>query len=176
MISTNRAAISSLMELNMPGFNILVRNRVLRRAAALALVASVATLAACGSDNNGSTGPGDVSGTYALATVDGDPLPYTVPNNPEHTIVVQSATITLGSDHSYTVTGTGTSDGGDSQQVLADAGTYTLSGSTVTFTSTSHSGAIYTATATSTKLTVAAPGGFAGSTDTSFTLVLNKAT
>jgi hypothetical protein len=158
----------------MPGFILSSRSRVLRPVTALALAAVVATLAACGSDNNNSTGPTDVSGTYSLSTIDGSSLPFTVPDNPDHTIVVQSGTITLGSDHSYTVTGTGTSDGGDSQQVLADAGTYSLSGSTVTFTSTSHSGTIYTATATSTTLTVAAPGGFAGSTDTSFALVLSK--
>lgn len=134
----------------------------------------IATLAACGSDKKSVTGPTDVVGTYSLATIDGSPLPYTVPNNPTNTIVIQSGTVTLGSDNSYTIGGTGTSDGGDPQQVVADAGTYAFSGSTVTFTSTSHPGLIYTATATTTTLTETVPGGFAGSTNTSFTLVLNK--
>jgi hypothetical protein len=142
--------------------------------AALVLVAAVATLAACGSDKKTTTGPTDVTGTYSLVTIDGNSLPFTVPNVPEHTIVITSGTIVLNSDHSYTVGGTGTSDDGDPQQVIADAGTYALSGSTVTFTSSAHPPAIYTATATSTTLTAIAPGGFAGSTNTSFTLVLNK--
>jgi len=158
----------------MLGFILSSRGRVVHLVTALALAAVVATLAACGSDNTGVTGPTDVSGTYSLASVDGNALPFTVPNNPNHTVVVQSATVTLGTDHSYTIGGTGTSDGGDPEQVIADAGTYTLSGSTVTFTSSTHATLIYTATATSTTLTEIVPGAFAGSTNTSFTLVLNK--
>ena len=160
----------------MRGFNLSSRSRAVRSAAALALVALVATLAACGSDKKSTTGPSDVTGTYSLATIDGNTLPFTVPNVPDHTIIIQSGSIVLNSDHSYTVGGAGTSDGGDPQQVIADAGTYAVSGSTVTFTSTAHPPAIYHATATSTTLTATAPGGFAGSTNTSFTLVLNKAT
>lgn len=165
----------------MLGFNLSSRGRVVGPVSTLALAAVVATLAACGSDKGTTTGPGDVTGTYTLVTVDGSPLPYQVPNVPEHTIVVQSATLTLVSDHSYSVTGTGTSDGGDPQQVLADQGTYSVgsssgsaSGTPVTFTSTAHSGAIYTATATSTTLSAVAPGGFAGSTNASFTFGFNK--
>lgn len=158
----------------MPGYNLSSRSRVVRPIVALAFAAAVATLAACGSDNNNGTGPTDVTGTYSVSTIDGNSLPYTVPNNPDHTIVVQSGTVTLGSDHSYTIGGSGTSDGGATQQVLADAGTYSVSGSTVTFTSTTHSGGIYTATATSSTLTVAAPGAFVGSTNTSFSVVFNK--
>jgi hypothetical protein len=158
----------------MPEFILSSRGRVVRPVTALAVAAVLATLAACGSDNKGVTAPTDVSGTYSLVTVNGNALPFTVPNNPSHTIVIQSGTVTLGTDHSYTVAGTGTSDGGAAEQVIADDGTYTLSGSTVTFTSSSHSSLIYTATATSTTLTEAVPGAFAGSTNTSFTLVLNK--
>ncbi len=62
------------------------------------------------------TGPTDVVGTYSLATIDGSSLPYTVPNNPDHTIVIQSGTVMLNSDNSYTIGGTGTSDGGDPQR------------------------------------------------------------
>jgi hypothetical protein len=163
-----------LQELNMSGLFHSSRRRIVRPVAALAFAALVSTLAACGSDNNGTTGPSDVSGTYSLATINGDPLPFTVPNNPDHTIIIQSATVTLGSDNSYSIGGTGTSDGGDPEQVVADAGTYTLSGSTVTFTSSTHSLLVYTATATSTTLTESVPGAFAGSTNTSFVLVLNK--
>lgn len=151
------------------------RSRVVRPVAALVLAAVVATVAACGSDNNNGTGPMDVSGTYSLTTVDGSALPYAVPNNPEHDIVITSATGTLGSDHTYTIVGTGTSDGGDPQQVVADAGTYTVSGSTITFSSSTFSGASYTAAATSSTITATVPGAFAGSTNTSFTLVFEKA-
>jgi hypothetical protein len=158
----------------MRGFNLSSRSWVVRPASALALAAVVATLAACGSDKKGVTGPTDVVGTYALASIDGSPLPYTVPNNPDHTIVIQSGLVSLNSDNTYSIGGTGTSDGGDPQAVIADAGTFAFSGSTVTFTSTAHPGLIYTATATTTTLTETVPGGFAGSTNTSFTLVLNK--
>jgi hypothetical protein len=160
----------------MPGFIPSSRSRIGRVASAFVLTVIVATLAACGSDKKGVTGPTDVTGTYALATIDGNSLPFTVPNNPDHTIVIQSGTVILNSDHSYTIGGTGTSDGGDPQQVIADAGTYTLSGSTVTFTSTTFTSLVYTATATSTTLTETVPGAFGGSTNTSFTLVLNKTT
>jgi hypothetical protein len=157
----------------MPGF-ILSSKRVDRTVAALVFVAMVATLAACGSDKKGVTGPTDVTGTYSLVTIDGHALPYTVPNNPDHTIVIQSATVVLNSDHSYTIGGTGTSDGGDPEQVVADAGTYAFSGSTVTFTSNTFTSLVYTATATSTTLTETVPGAFGGSTNATFTLVLDK--
>jgi hypothetical protein len=159
----------------MPGFNLSSRSRVVRPVTALALAAVVATVAACSiASKKGVTAPTNVAGTYSLATVDGNGLPYTVPNNPNHTVVIQSATVVLGSDHSYTIGGTGTSDGGSPQQVIADAGTYTLSGSTVTFTSTTHSGLIYTGTATTSTITETVPGAFAGSTNATFTLVLDK--
>lgn len=158
----------------MRGFTLPSRHSLTRHAAVLAFAAALATLAACGSDKKGTTGPKDVTGTYALTTIDGQSLPYTVPNNPDNDIVIQSGTVTLNSDHSYSIGGTGTSDGGSPQQVIADAGTYSLSGSTVTFTSTAHSPLTYTGTATSNSLTETVPGGFAGSTNTSFTIVLDK--
>jgi len=158
----------------MLGFNLSSRSRVIGPVSTLALAAVVATLAACGADKKTSTGPTDVVGTYTVVSIDGNSLPFTVPDVPEHTIVVQSGTVVLNSDHSYTASGTGTSDGGDPQQVIADVGTYSVSGSTVTFTSTSHSSLVYTGTTTSTTLTAVLPGGFAGSTDASFTFVFNK--
>lgn len=158
----------------MRGFVQSSRRGVAGPVVALTLAAVVATLAACGGDKKSPTGPTNVAGTYSLATIDGNPLPFTVPNNPHHTVVVQSATMTLGSDHSYTLAGTGTSDGGASTQVVADAGTYAFSGSTVTFTSTTYPGLIYSGTATSSAITETVPGAFGGSTNTSFNLVFNK--
>lgn len=152
------------------------RSRLARPLLAVAFAAALTTLAACGSDSNNGTGPMDVSGTYSLTTVDGTALPYTIPNNPEHTLVITSATATLGRDHSYTISGIGTEDGGDPGEVVADEGTYSVSGSTVTFTSSSFGGASYTAAATSSTLTATVPGAFAGSTNASFDLVFEKST
>jgi hypothetical protein len=170
--SAQRVAILSFRELNMQGFNLSSRSRVVRPAATL--VAVVAILAACSIAKKSVTGPTNVAGTYSLVTVDGSALPYTVPNNPNHTVVIQSATVTLGSDQSYTIGGTGTSDGGSPEQVIADAGTYTFSGSTVTFTSSTYSGLIYAGRATTSTITETVPGAFAGSTNATFTLVLDK--
>jgi hypothetical protein len=168
--SAQRVAILSFRELNMQGFNLSSRSRVVRPAATL--VAVVAILAACSIAKKSVTGPTNVAGTYSLVTVDGSALPYTVPNNPNHTVVIQSATVTLGSDQSYTIGGT--ADGGSPEQVIADAGTYTFSGSTVTFTSSTYSGLIYAGRATTSTITETVPGAFAGSTNATFTLVLDK--
>jgi hypothetical protein len=152
----------------MPSFTIASHTRFTRPLIAMALAA---LLAACGSDNT-VTGPRDVTGTYVLATVDGSPLPYTVPNA-EHVIVINSATATLGADHSYTVAVAGTEDGTDSE-VAADQGTYAVSGSTITFTSTAFGGASYTAAAGAGTYTVTIPGAFVSSSNASFALVFNK--
>ncbi len=139
----------------------------------LLALAFVAGLAACGSDNN-STGPGDVSGTYTLQSVGGNSLPYAFPNSTDN-IVVSSATLNLNSDHTYSVAAAGSANGSADDNVIADAGTYTLSGSTVTFTSTTFSGAHYTAAATSTSITANAPGAFVESSNTSFSFLFEKA-
>ncbi|MEO6209416.1 MAG: hypothetical protein ABIQ10_04730 [Gemmatimonadaceae bacterium] len=140
----------------------------------LLALAFVAGLAACGSDNNGSTGLGDVSGTYTVQSVGGNSLPYAFPNSTDN-IVVSSATLNLNSDHTYSVAAAGSANGSADDNVIADAGTYTLSGSTVTFTSTTFSGAHYTAAATSTSITANAPGAFVESSNTSFSFLFEKA-
>ena len=152
------------------------RFRIARPLLAVAACAAIATLAACGSDTTNGTGPMDVSGTYQLTTVNGSTLPFTIPNTPGHTIVITSATATLGTDHSYAISGTGTADGGDPEEVVADHGTYAVSGSTVTFTSSDFGGASYSAAATSSSLSATVPGAFAGSTDASFALVFELST
>ncbi len=85
------------------------RARVARLAIA---VASVVLLGACGSS---STGPSNanVSGSYTLSSVGGSSLPYTIPNTSQPEIV-QSATITLTSDSTYSATATGTVSGSPS--------------------------------------------------------------
>ncbi|MEO8881280.1 MAG: hypothetical protein ABI446_12885 [Gemmatimonadaceae bacterium] len=141
----------------------------------LLAIAFVAGLAACGSNsNNGSTGPGNVSGTYTLQSVGGNSLPYTFPNSSKE-IVVTSATLHLNADNSYSVSAAGSANGTSDNNVIADAGTYSVSGSTVTFTSTTFSGAHYTAAATSTSITADAPGAFVSSSNTSFSFLFEKA-
>jgi hypothetical protein len=134
--------------------------------------AAIALLGACGSD---STGPhnANVAGGYGLRTVDGASLPFTVPNTGDNTVIVQSASITLSSDSTYTAVASGT-ENGEPTSIITDAGSYSVSGSQVTFTSTVIQGGHYTGNVTSTSLTVTIIGAFVGSTNTSFSLVFTK--
>jgi hypothetical protein len=144
------------------------------RALRVAIAATaVAMLAACGSD---STGPRNtnVSGTYALTTVDGSSLPFTIPNTGDNTEIVENATITLNSDSSYTAVANGT-ENGESTPIITDMGHYSVSGSQVTFTSSVIQGGNYTGNVSGSTLTVSIIGAFVGSTNTSFSLAFTKA-
>jgi hypothetical protein len=135
-------------------------------------VATVAMLAACGSD---STGPRNTngSGTYALTTVDGSSLPFTIPNTGDNTEIVNNATVTLNSDSSYTAVANGTENGADAT-IITDAGHYSVSGSQVTFTSSVIQGGNYTGSVSGSTLTVTIIGAFVGSSNTSFSLAFTK--
>ncbi len=146
---------------------------VARLARPALLVALVALVAACGSNSNTPTGPGDVSGGYTLTSVGGGSLPYTFPNSSQH-IIINAATANLQSNASYTVNATGSANGGGSETILADQGTYTVSGSTISFHSTTYS-ATYTAAATSSTFSATIPGAFVSSSNPSFVLVFSKA-
>lgn len=135
------------------------------------LVGAVALAAACGSDNSGTTGPGNVSGTYALDSVSGSALPYTVPNSSRN-IIIASATATLLSSGDYSVIASGSAND-STGQIIGDQGTYTVSGSTISFHSTNF-GQTYTATSTSTSYIVTIPGLFLSSSNTSFALKFVK--
>jgi hypothetical protein len=137
--------------------------------------AAIAMLAACGSD---STGPStaNVAGTYTLTAVNGSSLPYTVPHTGENTGIVQDATITLGADSTYLVTADGTLNGFEGA-LFTDEGTYSVSGSQVTFTSAAILGEQYTAHvtgATTQTLTATIAGAVVGSSDISFALTFEK--
>jgi len=136
--------------------------------------ATVAMLAACGSD---STGPRNtnVSGTYALTTVDGSSLPFTIPNTGDNTEIVNNATVTLNSDSSYTAVANGTENGEDAT-IITDTGHYSVSGSQVTFTSSVIQGGNYTGSVSGSTLTVTIIGAFVGSSNTSFSLAFTKTT
>jgi hypothetical protein len=149
-----------------------IRNAAVARYARVAMaVAAVAFLGACGSDNNGSTGPSDVTGAYNLSTVNSSALPYTVPDV-DGSEVIQAGQVVLNTDNTYTVQGTGTFNESDSE-LVNDHGSYTRSGSHITFSSAVFSQS-YTATVTSTSMTVTVPGAVFQSSDTSFSLVFNK--
>jgi hypothetical protein len=148
--------------------------RSLRARTVLALVlgGSIVFAYACGSDSP--TGPKNVPGTYSLRTVDESPLPFLVPEQREHIIVINSVTATLNNNNTYAVAGTGTEDG-NASTVITDAGTYTQSGSTLNFTSTTLGGATYSGTAKSdSSFTVSLPGGFVDSDRGSFSLAFEK--
>jgi hypothetical protein len=140
---------------------------------ALALGASLAFASACGSVSP--TGPKNVPGTYSLQTVDGSPLPFTVPDGRDHVIVINAVTATLNPNNTYALAGTGTEDG-DANTVLTDAGHFTQSGGTLNFTSTTLGGATYTASAKTDSFTVRLPGGFVDSDRTTFALLFVKET
>lgn len=148
------------------------RSRLARPLAALLVAASLVLASACGSDSV--TGPKNVAGTYTLVTVDGLPLPITVPNPRGETIVVNSVTATLNGNNTYAVAGTGT-QGGDASTIITDAGTWSQSGATLHFTSTLFTGASYTGSAKTDSVTVTLPGGFVDSNNTSFALLFVKA-
>jgi hypothetical protein len=134
---------------------------------ALAACAFLAMASACGSDLP--SAPKDVPGTYVLRTIDGLSLPVTVPNPRNHLIVINAVTATLNTN-TYALAGTGTEDGNASTE-LTDAGTYTLSGSTLNFTSATLGGATYSASAKTDTITVTLPGGFVDSDNASFELL-----
>jgi hypothetical protein len=140
--------------------------------------AAVALLGGCVSDSTGPT-HGSVVGTYTLSAVDGASLPYTVPNTGDNVEIVQNGTITLSADSTYAASATGT-ENGSASTLVTDAGTYSASGTQVTFTSTAIPGAHYTASVagsgTSQTLTATIAGAFVGSSDNSFTLLFNKST
>jgi hypothetical protein len=144
---------------------------VARTMLALAASASVAMASACGKDLP--TAPANLPGTYILRTIDGLSLPVTVPNPRNHLIVINSVTATLNTNDTYALAGTGTEDGNASTE-LTDAGTYSLTGSKVSFTSTTLNGATYSGTAKTDTVIVTLPGGFLDSDNTSFALMFEK--
>jgi len=134
--------------------------------------ATVAMLAACGSDSTGPRNP-NVSGTYTLTTVDGSSLPFTIPHTGDNIEIVDNATVALNSDSTYTAVANGT-ENCDSTTIITDTGHYSVSGSQVTFTSSVIQGGNYTGSVSGSTLTVTIIGAFVGSSNTSFSLAFTK--
>jgi len=92
------------------------------------------TALACGGDS--STTPVDVPvpGTYTLRTVNRKPLPFTVIKNDSVTFDITSDAFTLNDDRTFTRAGTSRTNfkGDVTTDVIADTGTYVLSGTKIT--------------------------------------------
>ena len=138
---------------------------VRRGATLIALMGAVGlSTISCGGSTTDNTAQSEV-GTYTLVTVNGQALPYTVNNTSLGTAVIQSATLNL-SAPAYTATVNGTVNGGATQRILADGGTYSRTGSTLTFSSTSAPGLVYAGAFSGSTLTVSIPGVAVGTTGT----------
>lgn len=140
-----------------------------------ALVGTLALLTLACSSPDSPNGPSDVPGTYVLRTIEGSLLPYTVPNTVGNTVVVNSATATLGDSGTYAVAGTGTISG-VVNTVLTDNGAWVQNGDKVNFTSEHITGAFYFARAKKDTLTLTLPGGFLNSTNGTFSLLFVRET
>lgn len=104
----------------------------MRRFIALLLLAiAPAIVTGCGSDNP--TDPtASIAGTYALASVDGAPLPIIVlEGNPRLEVVSDHITLAAGGTLTRNIVFRFTQDGVASTQSEVDRGTFTVSGSTV---------------------------------------------
>jgi hypothetical protein len=112
------------------------------RAQALARVASVlctaALIAACGGDSPSGPGSNDTSpvGSFAIATVNGKPLPFTMFTDTNYLYEVTSGSLALTNDGKYqnVMHFRQTIPGNVSLFVDSTTGTWVLNGSTVTLT------------------------------------------
>lgn len=99
------------------------------------LVLTAAVFAGCGGDS--ATGPGSITGTYELQTVDGDPLPYVVVQIGADRLEITGGRITLNADNTFSdrlefrLVEDGETTDPDPETVT---GTYQASGSSVTLT------------------------------------------
>lgn len=119
----------------------------LRRLAGVTVTALTLATAACGGDDNGSTGPNDppadVSGTYALTGVrtlgnlggGGTGLPVTFVDGGGSTLTFTSGQLVLDADGTYSLAVEAQFD--DAEVTLDDEGTYEVTGATIDFTPTS---------------------------------------
>jgi hypothetical protein len=118
----------------------------LRRFIGTAFTTLAVATAACGGDDNGSTGPqpvpADVSGTYALTSLrslgslggGGNGLPVTFTDGSGSTLTFSTGVMILNADGSYTLEVEAEFNGGG--VTLTDEGLYDLTGNAIDFTPT----------------------------------------
>ena len=103
----------------------------MRRLLAVALVLA----AACGGDTTtGPTVQQQITGTWSLSTVNGSALPFTIAQTGTNKVELVSDVFVVASTGSFTQTTTvrTTINGVVTTQSVADAGTYTVSGTAIT--------------------------------------------
>jgi Lipocalin-like domain len=124
----------------------------------LAIVCTAATVLFAGCDSDDSTGPtqSSVAGTWNLTTVNGSPLPFTIQVTPK--IEVLSDQLVVSANGTFTEsTQTRTTNGtAVTLATVPDGGTYSLSGTAVTFIF--NDGTTGAGTVSATSLIVAFPG------------------
>ena len=119
----------------------------------IALAAIVATATSClNTDTN--TGPlvGDLAGTYALQTMNGTALPFSIVSH-DTTVLIDTDVLTLGSNGDWTETVTYRQTAGANQttnESFSLAGIWVRSGNSVNFRT--QQGSIYVGSATETTL------------------------
>jgi hypothetical protein len=115
--------------------------------------------AACGSDGPTQPTSASVAGTWSLQTINGTPLPYVVVQTGVDKVELTSDVITAVASGSFTqITQVRiTQNGQVSTQSIPDAGSYSLSGTAVTFTFSSD-GSTGTGSLSGNTLTVASDG------------------
>lgn len=103
----------------------------LRRLMAVAMV----VVAGCGGDSTGPTGP---QGTYRLERVNGGSLPFLAEQFGDFRIDILAGSLTVRADHSFSAEITSQQTDGSASQTIAEqtAGTWTSSGSSITFAET----------------------------------------
>lgn len=146
---------------------------------ALAIVAML--LAACGGDGGSPVAPGPpppppvpFAGVYALHSISDSLLPHRVPHPQFGPFYVESGDMKLNTDMSYSYSAGGITTG-NVPVTATDTGTFSESGSNITFTSKFLHGIIYTATASDSSLAVALQGSLLGTFDDPIPLVFLKA-
>ena len=99
------------------------------------LTAILISAAACSGDSTTAPTTVSVAGTWTLQTINGTNLPYVVAQSGSDKLEVVSDVLTAASTGSFTQTTTvrSTLSGQVSTQSIADAGSYTLNGTAVTF-------------------------------------------
>lgn len=125
----------------------------LRRAAVLACVPFAFTLAC--NDNSTNPSTADISGTYSLQSVGGTAIPYTFQSSGS-TVTLTSDILTVGSDGTWseTVNYQQVANGQTTTNSVNDGGTWTRSGTSVSFYSQTNGIVAYTGTYSTDTLTL----------------------
>ncbi len=134
----------------------------MRRLAVVGMLACAAVLGACGSDSVTSSVPASMAGSWTLQSINGMNLPVTVTQSSGDSFALVSDVITADSAGAFTeLTLIETTVSGQmAMDTVADAGTYKLSGTSVSLTFMSDSS---TATGTLAGNTLSLGNGVGGS-------------